>query len=200
MSKHQNNTWSFRVSAHIQTELDEFQNVVAQFKFGAINESQFRIVRVPAGVYEQRENGTYMLRVRCPAGGVTPAHLRQLGEVSLQFGNGLLHITTRQEFQIHRVPLDAIILALRSLANAGLPPKAAATPSATLRPAGIPMFATIKSSTWRRMPWPRRNVCSPIRSRSSCRANTRSPSPRAAGIAPAQPFTMSALSRANRIA
>jgi len=116
-------TWTFRVSDRIQAELDEFQNVVERFKFGAINEGQFRIIRVPQGVYEQRENGTYMLRVRFPAGGVTVPHLRRLGEVSAQFGNGLLHITTRQEFQIHRVPLDSIIPALRSLAGAGLSTK-----------------------------------------------------------------------------
>ncbi len=101
-----NVAWTFQVSERIQTELDEFQEVVKRFQTGAINEGQFRIIRVPAGVYEQRENGTYMLRVRFPAGGATPAHLRRLGEVSAQFGNGLLHLTTRQEFQIHRVPLN----------------------------------------------------------------------------------------------
>ena len=116
-------TWTFRVSDRIQAELDEFQNVVERFKSGAINEGQFRIIRVPAGVYEQRENGTYMLRVRFPAGGVTPSHLRRLGDVSAKFGNGVLHLTTRQEFQIHRVPLDSIIPALRSLAEAGLSTK-----------------------------------------------------------------------------
>ena len=115
--------WTFRVSDHIQTELDDFENAVARFKSGAINEGQFRIIRVPAGVYEQRENGTYMLRVRFPAGGATAAHLRRLGEVSARFGNGLLHVTTRQEFQIHRVPLDAIVPALRALAEAGLSSK-----------------------------------------------------------------------------
>src|ERR1035441_4875714 len=123
MTNQPNAPWSFRVSDRIQVELDEFQKVVAQFKTGAIKEGQFRIIRVPAGVYEQRENGTYMLRVRFPAGGVTAAHLRRLGEVSATFGNGLLHVTTRQEFQIHRVPLDAIIPALRSLAAAGLSTK-----------------------------------------------------------------------------
>ena len=123
MSMLTNDTWTFRPSDRIQVELDEFQNIVAQFKAGAINEGQFRIIRVSAGVYEQRENGTYMLRVRFPAGGVTAAHLRRLGEVSAKFGNGLLHITTRQEFQIHRVPLDSIIPALRSLAEAGLSTK-----------------------------------------------------------------------------
>ena len=44
-------TWTFRVSDRIQAELDEFQNVVERFKSGAINEGQFRIIRVPAGVY-----------------------------------------------------------------------------------------------------------------------------------------------------
>ena len=123
MSKQLKDTWAFRVSESTQAELDEFQHIVERFKSGAINEGQFRIVRVPAGVYEQRENGTYMLRVRFPAGGVTPSHLRRLGEVSAKFGNGMLHVTTRQEFQIHRVPLDSIIPALRSLAKAGLSTK-----------------------------------------------------------------------------
>ncbi|MGA2248858.1 MAG: nitrite/sulfite reductase, partial [Verrucomicrobiota bacterium] len=116
-------TWTFLVSDRTQAELDEFQDFVERFKSGVINEGQFRIIRVPAGVYEQRENGTYMLRVRFPAGGVTPPHLRRLEEVSAKFGNGVLHITTRQEFQIHRVPLDSIIPALRSLAEAGLSTK-----------------------------------------------------------------------------
>ena len=123
MSKPTNNTWTFRVSDRIQAELDEFQDVVARFKAGAINEGQFRIIRVPAGVYEQRENGTYMLRMRFPAGGATAAHLRRLGEVSAKYGNGLVHTTTRQEFQIHRVRLDDIIPALRWLAEAGLSTK-----------------------------------------------------------------------------
>jgi sulfite reductase (ferredoxin) len=118
-----NDTWAFQVADAIQADLDEFQNAVARFKAGAITEGQFRIIRVPAGVYEQRENGTYMLRVRFPAGGVLPRHLRRLGEVAEKFGNALLHVTTRQEFQIHRVPLDAIIPALRSLAEAGLSTK-----------------------------------------------------------------------------
>jgi len=123
MSAPTNKTWTFRVSDRIQAELDEFENVIARFKAGAINEGQFRIIRVPAGVYEQRENGTYMLRVRFPAGGATAAHLRRLGEVAAKFGNGLVHTTTRQEFQIHRVLLDDIIPALRWLAEAGLSTK-----------------------------------------------------------------------------
>jgi sulfite reductase (ferredoxin) len=115
--------WSFQTGTTLKTELNEFAGVVGQFKNGAINEAQFRSVRVPLGVYEQRESGTYMLRVRFPAGGVLPRHLRRLGEVSAQFGNGLLHVTTRQEFQIHRVPLDSVLAVQRSLADVGLSTK-----------------------------------------------------------------------------
>jgi len=118
-----NESWAQQVPASIQADLDEFEAVVARFKAGAINDGQFRIIRVPAGVYEQRENGTYMLRVRFPAGGVPARQLRRLGEVAGKFGNGQLHVTTRQEFQIHRVPLDSIIPALRALAQAGLSTK-----------------------------------------------------------------------------
>ena len=119
----QNEGWSFQAAASLPAELEEFSGVVAQFKSGAINDAKFRSVRVPLGVYEQRENGTYMLRVRFPAGGVLPRHLRRLGEVSTKYGNGLLHVTTRQEFQIHRVSLDAIIPAQQSLAEVGLSTK-----------------------------------------------------------------------------
>ncbi|HEX9047080.1 MAG TPA: nitrite/sulfite reductase [Verrucomicrobiae bacterium] len=116
-------SWAFQAGPTVQSDLDELVTAVAKFKSGAINEGQFRIIRVPMGVYEQRENGTYMLRVRFPAGGVLPQQLLRLGEVSDTFGNGLLHFTTRQEIQIHRVPLDSIIPALRSLAEAGLSTK-----------------------------------------------------------------------------
>ena len=114
--------WTFQAAVR-QTDLDEFQKSLEQFSSRAISEAQFRAIRVPMGIYEQRESGTYMLRVRFPAGGVLPEHLRCLGETSNAFGNGVLHVTTRQEFQIHRVPLNSIMPALRRLAEAGLSTK-----------------------------------------------------------------------------
>jgi sulfite reductase (ferredoxin) len=123
MKQQTDSDWVFRVPAGLAAELDEFQKTVEQFRAGVISEAQFRTIRVPQGIYEQRESGTYMLRVRFPAGGVLPDHLRRLGEVASTFGNGVLHVTTRQEFQVHRVPLESILPALRSLAAAGLSTK-----------------------------------------------------------------------------
>ena len=109
--------WAFQPSQHLHEDLDELEKVVRQFEAGVISESEFRSIRVPAGIYEQRESGTYMLRVRAPGGGILPDQLRRLALVSATWGNKLLHVTTRQEFQIHRVPIEAILPALRSLAG-----------------------------------------------------------------------------------
>ena len=112
--------WAFQPAQNIELDLDKLEAVVGQFQAGAISDSEFRTIRVPAGIYEQRESGTYMLRVRCPAGGIFPEQLRRLGAVSESWGNGVLHVTTRQEFQVHRVPLASILPALRSMAEVGL--------------------------------------------------------------------------------
>jgi len=113
--------WAMKISKEdLLAGLESLERTIERFKAGAVSETEFRAIRVPQGIYEQRESGTYMLRVRNAAGGVLPAQLRRLGEVSSRWGNGLLHVTTRQEFQVHRVPLDSILPALRSLAEAGL--------------------------------------------------------------------------------
>ena len=82
MKSQMDNSWVLRVSVGHQADLDSLEQAVNQFRAGTISEAQFRIIRVPQGIYEQRESGTYMLRVRCPAGGVPPEHLRRLGEVA----------------------------------------------------------------------------------------------------------------------
>ena len=104
-------------------DLAAFEKNVAQFKAGTISPTQFQVFRVPQGVYEQRESGTYMLRVRFPAGVVLPHQLRKLADVAEAHGNGVLHVTTRQDIQIHRVRVEAIHPALTALAGAGLSTK-----------------------------------------------------------------------------
>ena len=61
-----------------------------------------------------------MVRIRCPGGAVTPAQLRVVAELSRQYAADTLHITTRQELQIHDVDLDKVIPILRQLLSAGL--------------------------------------------------------------------------------
>ncbi|MFT3828145.1 MAG: sulfurtransferase TusA family protein [Opitutaceae bacterium] len=114
---------AWQLPASIPEDLAAFDKNVAQFKAGTISPTQFQVFRVPQGVYEQRENGTYMLRVRFPGGVALPHQLRTLAEVAAAHANGVLHVTTRQDIQLHGVLVDSIHPALAALATAGLSTK-----------------------------------------------------------------------------
>jgi len=51
-----------RVPASQQKEMDAFASTTGQFQSGALSEAQFRAIRVPMGIYEQRESRPYVLR------------------------------------------------------------------------------------------------------------------------------------------
>ena len=104
-------------------DLERFKSEVERLKKGLLSPTEFRSFRVPMGVYEQREEGRFMLRVRLPAGCTLPQQMRTLAQVSRRRGSGMLHLTTRQDIQIHDVPLDAIYPALMELFGAGLSTK-----------------------------------------------------------------------------
>ena len=84
--------------AHLADAIEKFVN-------GTLNPIQFRAVRVAYGIYEQRKEGTHMIRIRNPAGGITPAQIRKLGEISQRYGAHEYHVTTRQETQLHYVDI-----------------------------------------------------------------------------------------------
>jgi sulfite reductase (ferredoxin) len=104
-------------------DLKRFQEDTDRFRTGKISAAEYRALRVPMGIYEQREEGTFMLRVRVPAGSVLPQQMRTLAAVARKYGNGVLHVTTRQDIQVHRVRLDRIQAALLELNGAGLSTK-----------------------------------------------------------------------------
>ena len=107
----------------IKDDLNRFKEETEKFKNEKISSTEFRSFRVTNGIYEQRERGTYMLRVRFTAGVVLPEQMRALASVSRKYGNGVLHVTTRQDIQVHSVKLDNIYPALLELYDAGLSTK-----------------------------------------------------------------------------
>ena len=112
-----------RLPSFFRDDLDRLGEEILRFKSGAIPAAEFRAFAAPRGIYEQREPDTYMLRARCPAGIVLPDQMRALARVSQRYGNGVLHVTTRQDIQVHRVLLDNIHPALVELFEAGLAAK-----------------------------------------------------------------------------
>src|SRR5690554_3441719 len=76
------------------------------FKEGKITDDKFRSVRLARGIYGQRQPGVQMIRIKRPYGKVTSAQLRRICEVSDEYSTGRLHITTRQDIQIHYVDIN----------------------------------------------------------------------------------------------
>jgi len=114
---------SYNLPESLQEDLDRFRQMVRGYEDGSVSAVEFRSFRVPQGVYEQREDDTYMLRVRLPAGGILPHQMRALAAVARTYGSGVLHVTTRQDIQVHRVLLENVHPALAELRKAGLSTK-----------------------------------------------------------------------------
>ncbi len=110
----------YKIPDNLPTELDELDSYIARYQRGEIDAATLKVRRVPFGCYEQREDGTYMVRIRTTGGALTPLQLRAIAEISTRYGSDAIHITTRQEFQIHHVALENVLLVMRELLQAGL--------------------------------------------------------------------------------
>lgn len=90
----------------VERDIIELANKIEQFKNLEIDEEKFRSLRLARGVYGQRQQGVQMIRIKLPYGKVLSNQLRRISEVSDEYSRGRLHITTRQDIQIHHVDLN----------------------------------------------------------------------------------------------
>jgi sulfite reductase (ferredoxin) len=90
----------------VEKDILELERKIQLFKEGKIDEERFRSLRLARGVYGQRQFGVQMIRIKLPYGKVTSEQLHRIADVSDEYSRGRLHITTRQDIQIHHVSLD----------------------------------------------------------------------------------------------
>ncbi|MEX1103886.1 MAG: nitrite/sulfite reductase, partial [Dehalococcoidia bacterium] len=105
----------------LERELEDFETEATKFLKGEWEESQFIGFRLKQGVYGQRQSGVQMIRCKLPLGGVTADQMDAFAEVTDRFAplrKG--HITTRQNIQIHHVPLMKASQALHILGKVGV--------------------------------------------------------------------------------
>jgi sulfite reductase beta subunit-like hemoprotein len=105
----------------LQREFDDFDTESTRFLKGELEGDEFIKFRLKQGVYGQRQPDVQMVRVKLPLGGVTPDQLDAFAAgidkyVPLRKG----HITTRQNIQMHHVPLPEAAKLIRELGDAGL--------------------------------------------------------------------------------
>ncbi|WP_306013616.1 MULTISPECIES: HEPN domain-containing protein [unclassified Allomuricauda] len=90
----------------VEKDIIELEKKIRQFKGGEMDEEKFRSLRLARGVYGQRQPGVQMIRIKLPYGKVTSNQLLRIADVSDEYSRGRLHITTRQDIQIHYVDLE----------------------------------------------------------------------------------------------
>ena len=105
----------------IQADIEKFEVQLERYLSGDLAEDAFRVFRLNNGIYGQRQGGHHqMVRVKLPYGSITPDQLDMFGHVADEYSRGWGHITTRQNIQLHFVPLERIPAMMRDLASVGL--------------------------------------------------------------------------------
>ncbi len=105
----------------LQREFDDFDTESTRYLKNELDGEEFTKFRLKQGIYGQRQPDVQMVRVKLPLGGVTPDQLDAFAAgiekyVPLRKG----HITTRQNIQMHHVPLPEAAKLIRELGDAGL--------------------------------------------------------------------------------
>src|SRR5450755_6002 len=105
----------------LQREYDDFKTESTKFLAGETAEDEFIKFRLKQGVYGQRQPDVQMIRVKLPFGGITPEQMEKFADVVEKYvplNKG--RITTRQNIQMHHIPLPEAEKAIRELGEAGL--------------------------------------------------------------------------------
>src|SRR5881227_374453 len=105
----------------LEREFDDFDTESTRYLKGELDDEEFIKFRLKQGVYGQRQPDVQMVRVKLSLGGITPDQLDAFAAgiekyVPLRKG----HITTRQNIQMHHVPLPDAAKLIRDLGDAGL--------------------------------------------------------------------------------
>jgi sulfite reductase (ferredoxin) len=105
----------------LQREFDDFDNEAEKFLDGQTPENEFIGFRLKQGVYGQRQADVQMIRVKLPMGGVTPEQMEAFADAIEELAPlNKGHITTRQNIQIHHIPLRDAAKFIRIISDAGL--------------------------------------------------------------------------------
>src|SRR5215208_108826 len=105
----------------LEREFEDFETEATKFLDGETPENEFIGFRLKQGVYGQRQPGVQMIRIKLPFGGITPEQMEAFADVVERYvplRKG--HITTRQNIQMHHIPLKDAVDVLRGLAPSGL--------------------------------------------------------------------------------
>jgi sulfite reductase beta subunit-like hemoprotein len=109
------------IDPKVREDLEWFGGLLKSHLRGELSDDDFAPDRLKMGVYGQRQGaGIQMFRIKVPYGGLNAEKLRAAARIARDFGGGVIHVTTRQNLQIHHIPIDRIETAMEIAAESGL--------------------------------------------------------------------------------
>ena len=104
----------------VREEIDIFETELRRVQAGLVDEKLFTEFRLRHGVYGQRQDRVQMQRIKIPMGRFSADQFRALADVAEEYAVGVLHVTTRQDFQCHFIDIDDTPNLMRRLAEVGI--------------------------------------------------------------------------------
>lgn len=114
------NTRTLNIPPEVKREIEEFASEVERLHRGEVGEEDFKRFRLQQGIYGQRQADEQMVRTKLPLGRMTSDQFNGLADFADKYSHGILHITTRQDIQLHYVKLDDVPQGLQDLADTGI--------------------------------------------------------------------------------
>jgi sulfite reductase (ferredoxin) len=107
--KQKNKMQSFRTELEnpiVQKDIINLEEKISAFRAGKIDPEKFRSLRLARGVYGQRQPGVQMVRIKIPYGKLTAKQIHKIADIADDYSTGNLHLTTRQDVQLHFISLE----------------------------------------------------------------------------------------------
>src|SRR5438067_7785033 len=112
-----------------QSALAGHQRRTDRFIRGELTADEWRPIRLSYGLYYQLDHTSHMQRIKIPGGMLSAEQLEGIADVADRYGRGIAHVTTRQDIQIHWVPVDGIIDLYERLLAVGITTRGACADS-----------------------------------------------------------------------
>ena len=111
---------TLNIPEEVKREIETFAAEVERLNRGEVGDDDFKRFRLQQGIYGQRQDGEQMVRTKLPAGRITSEQMRCMADFAEKYSHGVLHITTRQDIQLHYVKINDVPQGLEDLAKAGV--------------------------------------------------------------------------------
>ena len=109
-----------RLNPEDRQDIEELSRRITAYRSGLEDDERFRHFRLTRGVYGQRQHGVQMFRIKMPFGKLTTQQLETIADLSDRYASSNLHLTTRQNIQLHYVKLENAPAVWEGLAAAGV--------------------------------------------------------------------------------